>query len=140
MNETPNFSSMTYPTDSYQNLILAAEVHIRYFRGLPIQIKIKKGQERYSCPLPARFQKAYAYVLLQTGANGIKESEWAYYGHRNGLLKEVAEVVIAEMERAIDLVALVEWERKALQKEDNIMTSILFGLSLFRNTAQVYLA
>lgn len=91
----------------------AAKVHVLFFRGLPVSVRVRDERGEHICNLPERFQVALRHVTKQCGANPQREGMWSFYGYRHGSLQEAAEVVVAELDFAIDDEALIEWSSNA---------------------------
>lgn len=138
--ENPAFLS-TNPDASHMRLISSAEVYLEFFRGLPIQLRVCNDHGEYICMLPYRFRRAYVFVLNKLGSNASRDTEWSFYGRRHGNLEEVADLVISELDAAIDSTSLEEWKVQALRDREMALTHIIFSLALLRaSTQQVFLA
>lgn len=140
--ENPDFLSSTLEgNSSIMRLMSSAEVYIAFFRGLPIQLRVCNDYGEYTCMLPERFQRAYAHVLRKLGADAQRDTEWSFYGRRHGDLEEVAEVVIAELDAAIDSDSLEQWQIQAVRDREVALSHLIFSLALLRASSQkVYLA
>jgi len=78
------------------------------WRDIPVQVKVRSGQQRLSQPLGERFQRAVDQAAMHAGKSGSDEylAEWRTLeaGEREG----EAEAVIAAM--------LAEWDQKFPQE------------------------
>lgn len=126
---------------STKRLLASAEVYLEFFRGLPIRLRVCNDYGDYTCMLPLRFQQAFAHVLQKLGSQAAKETEWSFFGRRHGLLEEVAELVISELDAAIDNESLERWQTQALRDRDMALAHIIYALALLRSASQpAYLA
>jgi hypothetical protein len=123
-------------SDPCANLLCAAEVHILYFRGLPLQIKVRHQKQEYRCSLPQRFQDAFARVVKRIKTNGKSECKWSFFGYRHGTLKQVAELIIGEFEASIDNNLLEQWEQKLTQDREITFAHLLFSLAMLRSPVE----
>ena len=112
--EHPFLNSSGLDNGSMMRLMNSAEVYLEFFRGLPIQLRVRNDHGEYICMLPHRFQQAYAKVMVKLGERANRETEWTFFGRRHGDLEEVAERVGALAARA----RLVLAERAAERVED----------------------
>ncbi|MGF7048313.1 hypothetical protein J2T13_002820 [Paenibacillus sp. DS2015] len=74
-----------------------AEVFVQYFRGIPMQIRVKAGAREERIALSQRFTEAITEVAIATM---IKERKLSEYGVRYGELEEIAREVEQELEAA----------------------------------------
>ncbi|GIO58154.1 virulence factor [Paenibacillus cineris] len=74
-----------------------AEVFVQFFRGIPMQIRVKSGTQEVRRALSDRFTKA---VMEVTAATMIKERKLKDYGVRYGELEDIAGEVEQELEAA----------------------------------------
>lgn len=74
-----------------------AEVLVQFFRGIPMQIRVKSGMEEERLALSQRFTDAVMEVAATTM---IKERKLKDYGVRYGELKDIAKEVEQELEAA----------------------------------------
>lgn len=74
-----------------------AEVLVQYFRGIPMQIRVKAAGREERVALSERFTKAVTAVAIATM---IKERKLSDYGVRYGELEEIAREVEQELEAA----------------------------------------
>lgn len=74
-----------------------AEVLVQFFRGIPMQIRVKSGMEEERLALSQRFTDAVMEVAATTM---IKERKLKDYGVRYGELKTIAKEVEQELEAA----------------------------------------
>ncbi|BFH65305.1 virulence factor [Paenibacillus azoreducens] len=74
-----------------------AEVLVQFFRGIPMQIRVKSGKQEERRALPQRFTEA---VMEVAAATLIKERKLKDYGVRYGELQEIANEVEQELEAA----------------------------------------
>lgn len=126
---------------STMRLLASAEVYLEFFRGLPIRLRACNDYGDYTCMLPIRFQHAFARVLQTVGTQAAKETEWTFFGRRHGQLEEVAELVISELDAAIDNESLERWQTQAVRDRDMALSHIIFALALLRSSSQqAYLA
>ncbi|TNE48881.1 MAG: hypothetical protein EP343_13410 [Deltaproteobacteria bacterium] len=140
VSENPAFLSSD-PESSHMRLISSAEVYLEFFRGLPIQLRVCNDHGEYTCMLPYRFRRAYAFVLNKLGPKVSRDTEWSFYGRRHGNLEEVADLVLSELDAAIDTHSLEEWKVQALRDREMALSHIIFSLALLRaSTQQVFLA
>ncbi|KAF9121589.1 hypothetical protein BGX30_002484 [Mortierella sp. GBA39] len=70
-----------------------AEVFVQFFRGIPMQIRVKSGTQEVRRALSDRFTKA---VMEVTAATMIKERKLKDYGVRYGELEDIAGEVIEQ--------------------------------------------
>ena len=139
--EHPFLTDSGLDNSSIMRLMCSAEVYLEFFRGLPIQLRVRNDQGELICMLPHRFQQAYAKVVVKMGEHATRETEWTFFGRRHGGLEEVAELVIAELDAAIDSHSLEQWQMQAVSDRQVTLTHIIFSLALLRaSSQQVYLA
>ncbi|CAM3691401.1 MULTISPECIES: virulence factor [Paenibacillus] len=74
-----------------------AQVFVQYFRGIPMQIRVKSGAKEERIALSDRFTKAVTEVATATL---IKERKLKEYGVRYGELADIAREVEQELEAA----------------------------------------
>lgn len=74
-----------------------AEVLVQFFRGIPMQIRVKSGAQEERMALSDRFTKA---VMEVAAATMIKERKLKDYGVRYGELEAIAKEVEQELEAA----------------------------------------
>ncbi|MEC0183891.1 virulence factor [Paenibacillus peoriae] len=74
-----------------------AQVFVQFFRGLPMQIRVKAGQKEERISLSDRFVQAVTRVA---SATLIKERKLSDYGVRYGELPDIAREVEQELEAA----------------------------------------
>ncbi|MDR0270768.1 virulence factor [Paenibacillus sp.] len=74
-----------------------AEVLVQFFRGIPMQIRVKSGTQEERVALSKRFTEA---VMEVAAATLIKERKLKDYGVRYGELQEIAKEVEQELEAA----------------------------------------
>ncbi|CAM3035455.1 conserved virulence factor C family protein [Paenibacillus sediminis] len=74
-----------------------AEVLVQFFRGIPMQIRVKSGNQEERIALSDRFTKAVTEVA---SATLIKERKLVDYGVRYGELADIAREVEQELEAA----------------------------------------
>jgi hypothetical protein len=74
-----------------------AQVFVQFFRGLPMQIRVKAGQKEERISLSDRFVEAVTRVA---SATLIKERKLSDYGVRYGELPDIAREVEQELEAA----------------------------------------
>ncbi|AJS60154.1 virulence factor [Paenibacillus sp. IHBB 10380] len=74
-----------------------ADVFVQYFRGIPMQIRVKAGPREERIALSQRFTEAITEVATATM---IKERKLSEYGVRYGELEEIAREVEQELEAA----------------------------------------
>ncbi|AOZ93474.1 virulence factor [Paenibacillus crassostreae] len=74
-----------------------AEVLVQYFRGIPMQIRVKAEGREERIALSERFTQAVTEVAIATM---IKERKLSDYGVRYGELKDIAREVEQELEAA----------------------------------------
>ncbi|HEY2491459.1 MAG TPA: virulence factor [Paenibacillus sp.] len=74
-----------------------ADVFVQYFRGIPMQIRVKAGPREERIALSQRFTEAITEVAIATM---IKERKLSEYGVRYGELEEIAREVEQELEAA----------------------------------------
>ncbi|MBE9915233.1 virulence factor [Paenibacillus donghaensis] len=74
-----------------------AEVLVQFFRGIPMQIRVKSGKQEERRALSQRFTEA---VMEVAAATLIKERKLKDYGVRYGELQEIANEVEQELEAA----------------------------------------
>lgn len=74
-----------------------ADVFVQYFRGIPMQIRVKAGVREERIALSQRFTEAITEVAVATM---IKERKLSEYGVRYGELEEIAREVEQELEAA----------------------------------------
>ena len=72
-----------------------AQVFVQYFRNIPMQIRVKSGNQEERIGLSERFAKAVAAVGTTTL---IKERKLKEYGVRYGQLADIARDVEQELE------------------------------------------
>lgn len=90
------------------------KVYVQSFRGLPIQVKLTKGEEERRFALPPRF--AEAVMKAQTAAeNMVMERRWEERGVRYGDWDEVGEEVVQEVSASYDDERLTALTEQALQ-------------------------
>jgi hypothetical protein len=85
------------PEDQNEFAFGEAQVLVQYFRGIPMQIRVKAGQKEERISLAARFVNAVTEVA---SATLIKERKLTDYGVRYGELPEIAREVEQELEAA----------------------------------------
>lgn len=74
-----------------------AQVFVQFFRGIPMQIRVKAGQQEERISLSDRFVQAVTRVA---SATLIKERKLSDYGVRYGELPDIAREVEQELEAA----------------------------------------
>lgn len=74
-----------------------AEVFVQFFRGIPMQIRVKSGSKEERVALSTRFTEAVTQVAVATM---IKERKLTDYGVRYGGLEDIAREVEQEIEAA----------------------------------------
>ncbi|MEK3733440.1 virulence factor [Paenibacillus sp. FSL M8-0334] len=74
-----------------------AQVFVQFFRGIPMQIRVKSGNREERIALSSRFTEAVTEVATATL---IKERKLKDYGVRYGELSEIAREVEQELEAA----------------------------------------
>lgn len=101
----------TGPTDSQDTASFGeAQVYLQMFRTIPLQVKVTANGQEARTALPDRFAKT-AMKAGTISPNLIKERQWVEQGVRYGDLKEIGEVVAAEVDASYDeqrLAALLE--------------------------------
>ena len=74
------------------------------WRDIPAQVKVRAGRQRLSRPLGERFQQAIDQAAMHAGKAGTEEylAEWRTQeaGEREGELEDVAQALVAELEKA----------------------------------------
>lgn len=85
------------PEDQNEFAFGEAQVLVQFFRGIPMQIRVKAGQKEERISLSARFVNAVTEVA---SATLIKERKLTEYGVRYGELPEIAREVEQELEAA----------------------------------------
>lgn len=140
--EQPVFlTSQSADNTSFMRLMCSAEVYLEFFRGLPIQLRVRNDHGEFICMLPHRFQRAFAEVVTKIGDHSRSETEWTFFGRRHGNLEEVADLVISELDAAIDSKSLEQWQTQVMDDREITLTHLIFSLALLRaSSQQVYLA
>lgn len=124
-----------------QRLMGAAKVYVQFFRGLPVRVRVRDQRGEHVSNLPERFQLALAHVLKHSGANVQREGAWSFYGYRHGSLQEAGDVVIAELNMAIDDDDLIKWTQGAVNDcEISLVHSIYSVAFLESSPHETYLA
>ncbi|MDQ1235644.1 HEAT repeat protein [Paenibacillus sp. SORGH_AS306] len=85
------------PTDLSGEHFGEAEVFVQFFRGIPMQIRVKSGTKEERIGLADRFVQAVTEVAVATM---IKERKLTDYGVRYGELADIAREVEQELEAA----------------------------------------
>lgn len=85
------------PEESSGEAFGEAQVFVQFFRGLPMQIRVKAGQKEERISLSDRFVQAVTRVA---SATLIKERKLSDYGVRYGELPDIAREVEQELEAA----------------------------------------
>ena len=92
-----------------------ANVFVQMFRGIPMQVRVRAGNEEARVALPDRFAQA-AIRAGTASPNLIKERKLVDFGVRYGDLQEIADQVVRELDASYDearLNQLVEHAMKA---------------------------
>lgn len=87
----------TQPEDAAGEHFGEAQVFVQFFRGIPMQIRVKAGSQEERISLSDRFVKAVTEVASSTL---IKERKLTDYGVRYGELPDIAREVEQELEAA----------------------------------------
>lgn len=82
-----------------------AQVFVQFFRGIPMQIRVKSGSQEERISLSDRFVKAVTEVASSTL---IKERKLTDYGVRYGELPDIAREVEQELEAAFPQERLIK--------------------------------
>ncbi|GAB6992405.1 virulence factor [Paenibacillus pini] len=88
-----------------------AEVLVQFFRGIPMQIRVKSGMNEARTALPQRFTDAVMEVAAQTM---IKERKLKDYGVRYGELEDIARDIEQELEAAFPEARLKQVIKQAI--------------------------
>ncbi|WIV18708.1 virulence factor [Paenibacillus polygoni] len=97
--------SWTQPDDAAGEHFGEAEVFVQFFRGIPMQIRVKSGSQEERISLSDRFVKAVTEVASSTL---IKERKLTDYGVRYGELPDIAREVEQELEAAFPQERLIK--------------------------------
>jgi len=92
-------------------------VFIQKIKGIPMQIKLRKGEEELRVGLPDRFAKAVMEVQSAV-SNLIFERKWVEQKPRYGSLEQVGEEVKEEINAAYDQERLDQLVEAALNEEE----------------------
>ncbi|GGA45390.1 hypothetical protein GCM10007416_18140 [Kroppenstedtia guangzhouensis] len=99
------------PTQGYGEV----QVYLQTFRGLPIQVKLTRGEEEKRFPLPSRFEEAVMKAQVAS-ENMVMERRWEEKGIRYGDLDEIGAEVVEEVAAAYDPERLDRMVKIALQQ------------------------
>lgn len=88
-----------------------AQVFVQFFRGIPMQVRVKSGSLEERISLPERFVNAVTEVA---SATLIKERKLVDYGVRYGELADIAREIEQEIEAAFPPERLAEVIRQAI--------------------------
>ena len=95
---------------------MVSSVQILYWCDIPVQVRAKKGRERFSVELAPRFQIAIDNAAMQAGLVGsdayTDQFHWSDPEERAGQPEEAARAVAGELEMRFPT---VEW-RKTVEK------------------------
>jgi hypothetical protein len=94
-----------------------AEVLVQYFRGIPMQIRVKANGREERIALSERFTKAITEVA---SAAMIRERKLSDYGVRYGELQEIAHEVEQELEAAYPPERLQQVTKQAIAHGTNV--------------------
>lgn len=100
------------PTQGYGEV----QVFLQTFRGLPIQVKLTRGEEEKRFALPARFGEAVMKAQVAS-ENMVMERRWEEKGIRYGDLDEIGAEVVEEVTAAYDPERLDRLVENALQQK-----------------------
>lgn len=100
------------PTQGYGEV----QVYLQTFRGLPIQVKLTRGEEEKRFPLPSRFEEAVMKAQVAS-ENMVMERRWEEKGIRYGDLDEIGAEVVEEVAAAYDPERLDRMVKIALQQK-----------------------
>ncbi|MFC0523808.1 conserved virulence factor C family protein [Pontibacillus salicampi] len=90
------------------------KVFIQMFRGIPMQVKLEKGEEEKRVGLPERFMNA-ALEASNASANMVMERQWLEQNPRYGEMEEVGEEVSEELAASYDEKRLKELVSRAFE-------------------------
>lgn len=90
-------ANWNFPEETSGEAFGEAQVFVQFFRGLPMQIRVKAGQKEERISLSDRFVQAVTRVA---SATLIKERKLSDYGVRYGELPDIAREVEQELEAA----------------------------------------
>lgn len=90
-----------------------ATVLVQYFRGIPMQVRVRSGAEESRVALPEKFATA-AVKAGSASPNLIMERQLVEHGVRYGELAEIAAQVAAELDAAYDNDRLEELVKQAM--------------------------
>ncbi|WP_274364401.1 conserved virulence factor C family protein [Paenibacillus thermotolerans] len=93
-----------------------ATVFVQYFRGIPMQVRVRAGDEESRVALPEKFAAA-AVTAGSASPNLIMERRLVEHGVRYGELPEIAAQVAAELDAAFDGARLEELVKQAMAME-----------------------
>lgn len=88
-------------TDVSEGEFTGIEVALQMFRGIPMQIRLKKNEEESRVRLPERFLQA-AMQAESASANLVMERKWVEQGNRYGQMDEIGEQLVQEISAAYD--------------------------------------
>lgn len=92
-------------------------VLIQKIKGIPMQIKLRKGDEELRVGLPDRFKQATMKAQAGVATNLIFERRWEEQSPRYGELEQIGQEVAEEIEAAYDEARLEQLVEQALATE-----------------------
>lgn len=111
-----NTQTSTEDTDHTDQDYLEVAVYIQQLRGIPMQIKLIKGEEERRVGLPERFKEA-VFQVQEAVSNLILERKWVEQSPRYGELSEVGEQVAEELAAAYDQKRLMRMVEQVLSSD-----------------------
>lgn len=91
-----------------------ASYQILYWYDIPVQVRARDDQGRFSKPLPGRFQVAIDNAAMEAGLTGsdayTELFQWKEPQNRHGTAQEVAETVAAELDAEHQI---IDWHKTA---------------------------
>ncbi len=82
-----------------------AKFRILYWQEVPSQIKAEDDEDEVTLPMPPRFQERIDHLAMQRGLGSgdeyLAQWEWSEEEERPGSAREVAEALMAELERKV---------------------------------------
>jgi hypothetical protein len=89
-----------------------ASYQILYWHDIPIQVRARDDKQRYSRPLPQRFQAAIDNAAMEAGLTGddayMEAFTWSEPFEREGTAEETAETVVAELDSKYKV---IDWRK-----------------------------
>jgi hypothetical protein len=91
-----------------------ASYQVLYWYDIPVQVRARDDRDRFSKPLPERFQVAIDNAAMEAGLTGsdayTELFKWNDSQEREGTAQEVAEAVAAELDAEN---RVIDWHKTA---------------------------